>query len=102
MAFVAAYRNLSHTALLEKVACAEEILRQCMLCTRLCGVDRTSGELGFCRTGNVPIVSSWGPHFGEERPLVGKHGSGTIFFTNCNLGCIFCQNWTISHLGQGD
>jgi putative pyruvate formate lyase activating enzyme len=49
----------------------------------------------------MPFVSSWGPHFGEERPLVGSHGSGTIFFGNCNLGCIFCQNYTISHLGEG-
>lgn len=48
-----------------------------------------------------PFVSSWGPHFGEERPLVGRFGSGTIFFGHCNLGCLFCQNWTISHLGEG-
>jgi putative pyruvate formate lyase activating enzyme len=49
----------------------------------------------------MPFVSSWGPHFGEELPLVGSHSSGTIFFGNCNLGCIFCQNYTISHVGEG-
>lgn len=65
-------------------------------------VDRTSGGVGFCRTGDEPFVASWGPHFGEERPLVGRLGSGTIFFSRCNLGCIFCQNWTISHLGEGN
>jgi putative pyruvate formate lyase activating enzyme len=56
---------------------------------------------GKCRSGLEPIVSSMGPHFGEERPLVGRSGSGTIFFTNCNLSCIFCQNYDISHLGHG-
>jgi len=60
------------------------------------------GELGFCRSGLLPKVSSFSPHFGEEAPLVGRHGSGTIFFTNCNLGCIFCQNYEISHLGKGE
>jgi len=57
--------------------------------------------MGFCKTLDRAIVSSYGAHFGEERPLVGKRGSGTIFFSHCNLGCIFCQNWTISHLGEG-
>jgi len=79
----------------------ESILRKCELCPRKCHIDRTAGQKGFCRTGNKPFVSSWGTHFGEERPLVGRHGSGTIFFGNCNLGCIFCQNYTISHLGEG-
>ncbi len=78
-----------------------KILQECRLCPRECGVDRLSGEQGFCRTGAAPIVSSWGPHFGEERPLVGRHGSGTIFFTHCNLGCLFCQNGSISHNGEG-
>lgn len=78
-----------------------EIMRGCRLCPRMCNVDRPAGERGFCRTGVAPVISSWGPHFGEERPLVGVYGSGTIFFTNCNLGCLFCQNWTISHSGDG-
>jgi putative pyruvate formate lyase activating enzyme len=88
-------------ALSDKVRAAEEILKDCHLCPRRCGVDRTRGEKGFCRVLDRPFVSSWGPHFGEERPLVGRFGSGTIFFAGCNLGCIFCQNWTISHLMEG-
>lgn len=84
-----------------KIKEAEAILKNCELCPRKCHVDRTAGERGFCRTGDKPFISSWGPHYGEERPLVGRHGSGTIFFANCNLGCIFCQNYSISHLGEG-
>ncbi len=85
----------------EKIERAYDILQSCTLCPRECGVDRTEGEIGFCRTEDKLIVSSWGPHYGEERPLVGRGGSGTIFFTNCNLGCIFCQNYSISHLSEG-
>lgn len=99
--FIPAYRLLSDKVFSDKVTEAEEILKECTLCPRGCGIDRTSGELGFCRTADKPFVSSWGPHFGEERPLVGRHGSGTIFFGNCNLGCLFCQNYSISHLGEG-
>ncbi len=96
--FIAAYLKLSKKELSERIQRAEEILKNCVLCPRSCKVDRTSGEEGFCKTGNKPFVSSWNPHFGEERPLVGRHGSGTIFFAHCNLGCLFCQNWTISHI----
>jgi len=78
-----------------------EILKSCELCPRKCGVDRTKGEKGVCRSGLNPVISSVGPHFGEEPELVGRHGSGTIFFTNCNLGCVYCQNYDISHLGYG-
>ncbi len=85
----------------EKITEAEAILKRCELCPRKCHVDRTSGQRGFCKTGDKPFIASWGPHYGEERPLVGRHGSGTIFFGNCNLGCIFCQNYSISHLGEG-
>ena len=76
-------------------------LSPCMVCPRHCRVDRLAGEKGVCRTGSRAIVSSYAPHFGEESPLVGSGGSGTIFFTNCNLLCLFCQNYEISHLGQG-
>jgi len=76
---------------------AHERLRACDLCPRGCGVDRTNGELGFCRVGARAIVASYGPHFGEERPLVGRRGSGTVFFSGCNLACEFCQNEEISH-----
>lgn len=94
---MASGKVLSVEALSAKVQEAEGILRECRLCPRYCGVDRTAGERGFCRVLDRPFISSWGPHFGEERPLVGRFGSGTIFFTGCNLGCIFCQNWDISH-----
>jgi putative pyruvate formate lyase activating enzyme len=100
--FTPCYLKLSRGELWDKVQSAEEILKNCNLCPRNCKVDRTSGQVGFCRTGDKPFVASWGPHFGEERPLVGRLGSGTIFFSFCNLGCIFCQNWTISHLGEGN
>jgi putative pyruvate formate lyase activating enzyme len=100
--FIPAYRKLSSAEIWNKVKHAEDILKECTLCPRNCRVNRTAGEVGFCRTGDKPVVVSWGPHFGEERPLVGRFGSGTIFFSFCNLGCIFCQNWTISHLGEGE
>ncbi|GBE38486.1 radical SAM superfamily protein [bacterium BMS3Bbin08] len=99
--FIAAYLKLSKEALRVKIQRAEEILTSCTLCPRSCKVDRTAGEKGFCKTGSKPLVSSFNPHFGEERPLVGERGSGTIFFSRCNLGCLFCQNWTISHNGEG-
>ena len=99
--FKPAYLKLSRENLPSKIKALEDILKNCNLCPRNCNVDRISGEKGFCRTGDKPFVSSWNPHFGEEKPLVGQCGSGTIFFARCNLGCLFCQNWTISHLGEG-
>jgi len=77
-------------------------LRQCTLCPHQCGVNRVEGERGRCNSGIRPVVSSCNAHFGEEAPLVGRCGSGTIFFTYCNLGCIFCQNYDISHCGRGE
>jgi putative pyruvate formate lyase activating enzyme len=77
------------------------MLKACRVCPRACGVDRLAGEIGVCRTGANAWVSSIAPHFGEESPLVGDHGSGTIFFTHCNLLCLFCQNWDTSHEGEG-
>jgi putative pyruvate formate lyase activating enzyme len=85
----------------EKVAKAYSFLKSCTLCPRKCGVDRISGETGTCKTAKLAWVSSYNPHFGEEGPLVGTYGSGTIFFTHCNLLCLFCQNFDISHLGNG-
>lgn len=85
----------------ERVAQAQEILEFCRLCPRECRVNRLAGEKGYCRTGAQALVSSYSPHFGEEDPLVGRGGSGTIFFTHCNLLCLFCQNYEISHLGEG-
>lgn len=73
----------------------------CTLCPRECHVDRRAGEKGFCRAGTKACVASFNAHFGEEAPLVGRHGSGTIFFSLCNLMCSFCQNYEISHLEEG-
>jgi putative pyruvate formate lyase activating enzyme len=88
--------------LADKIKTARKVLKSCTLCPRQCKVDRTAGETGVCKTGEKAYVSSFNAHFGEEDPLVGTHGSGTIFFTHCNLMCIFCQNYDISHLGQGE
>ncbi|MDI6815121.1 MAG: radical SAM protein [Dehalococcoidales bacterium] len=77
------------------------MLEECCVCPRHCGVNRLAGESGKCHITTQVMVSSYGPHFGEEAPLVGRHGSGTIFFTYCNLRCLFCQNYTISQLGEG-
>lgn len=76
-------------------------LASCRICPRGCGVDRLSGELGFCGVGADALFASAGAHHGEEDVLVGRHGSGTIFFAGCNLGCIFCQNHDISHGRDG-
>ena len=73
-----------------------ERLKDCTLCPRNCHADRLSGDLGTCRTGELAEVSSYMPHFGEESPISGINGSGTIFFTHCNLLCSFCQNFDIS------
>lgn len=77
------------------------MMSPCILCPRACKALRTKGQVGFCGIATLPVVSSAGPHFGEEQVLVGNGGSGTIFFAGCNLGCIFCQNYQISHLRQG-
>lgn len=79
-----------------------KILEDCTICPRNCHVNRIKGELGICKVGKDPFISSVGPHFGEEKELVGRYGSGTIFLTGCNLKCIFCQNYDISHLGVGE
>jgi putative pyruvate formate lyase activating enzyme len=87
--------------LAERVEAAKALLQNCQVCPQHCGVNRLAGEMGKCRTARLAVVSSYGPHFGEEAPLTGKYGSGTIFFTNCNLKCLFCQNYNISQLGDG-
>ncbi len=94
-------RTYERGLLKEKVAKAYRLLKSCTLCPRKCGVDRISGETGTCKTAKLAWVSSYNPHFGEEEPLVGTHGSGTIFFTHCNLLCLFCQNFDSSHRGDG-
>jgi len=76
-------------------------MNPCILCPRKCKVYRSKGQTGFCGIADMPVVSSVGPHFGEETVLVGTGGSGTIFFAGCNLGCMFCQNFDISHHCHG-
>ncbi len=78
-----------------------ENMNPCTLCPRRCEVYRGKGETGFCGIACLPLVSSVAPHFGEESVLVGSGGSGTIFFAGCNLGCVFCQNFDISHHRHG-
>jgi putative pyruvate formate lyase activating enzyme len=103
VAFVPSYIALTQQGDLKKrVQALEGILKDCRLCPRECRANRLEGELGYCRADSGLTVSSAFPHFGEESPLVGVHGSGTIFLTHCNLRCIFCQNYDISHLGRGE
>lgn len=100
--FVPAYRKAYEKGLFpDIIQKAKDMLESCTVCPRNCGVDRTQDEKGFCEAGYLPEVSSYAPHFGEESPLVGHQGSGTIFLTHCNLGCLFCQNYSISHAGEG-
>ncbi len=77
-------------------------LSECDICPRKCGVDRAGGEFGVCGIGFRARVASFGPHFGEEAPLTGSRGSGTVFFSGCSLHCVFCQNFDISHAGEGE
>ncbi|MDI6857376.1 MAG: radical SAM protein [Dehalococcoidia bacterium] len=98
------YLELGAARLRERIDQAYELMRTpCRVCPRRCRVDRASDDRrGFCRAGASAVVSSFGPHFGEEAPLVGSGGSGTIFFTSCNLACVYCQNWQISQDRQGE
>jgi len=98
-AYIELYRS---GELKNRVKKAYELLEKCTVCPRRCNVNRLRGEKGFCRTGFELVVSSFHCHFGEEPPISGYRGSGTIFFTHCNLGCVFCQNYPISHLGNGN
>ena len=94
-------RLYSEGKLKDRIDRAIRLMKECCLCPRKCGVDRLSGETGFCQTGRKAKVASYNAHFGEEAPLVGSSGSGTIFFSSCNLLCSFCQNYGISHLAEG-
>ena len=80
----------------------EKLLSNCSVCPRRCGVNRMKGEVGFCRSGFLPKVASYNLHFGEEPPISGSRGSGTIFFSNCNMRCVYCQNYPISQFGVGN
>ena len=85
----------------QRIEEAYSIFEQCVLCPRQCGVNRLKGEKGFCQAPTKLVIYTAQPHYGEEVSLVGNKGSGTIFFSNCNLRCIFCQNWPIAHEGRG-
>ncbi len=97
----AAYLSLGLPELRARAERALEGLARCVVCARACLVDRTAGPSGFCRTGRYARVSSFFPHFGEETPISGHRGSGTIFFSGCNLDCVYCQNFEISHGDEG-
>ena len=85
----------------EKAQQLWDLMKSCELCPRECGVDRLKGEKGFCRATSQLRIASYHPHYGEESPLVGRGGSGTIFFSHCGLRCVFCINWEISQGGEG-
>jgi len=96
------YLKLLDSGDLEKrLKTAKRMLKRCCLCPHECRVDRTKGEKGFCRTGRAAIVSSYGAHFGEEAPISGKAGSGTVFFSGCNMSCVYCQNYQVSQEVEG-
>lgn len=96
------YLNLSKKELAIRIEKLFKILENCEICPRKCHVNRVKGEKGFCKLGKLPMVSAFHPHFGEEKPLVGWEGSGTIFLTSCNLACVYCQNYEISQLRIGE
>ncbi|MGC8499808.1 MAG: radical SAM protein [Leptospirillia bacterium] len=98
--FVSSLRELPEEAS-ERVRAGYEALGNCRVCPRSCGVDRLSGETGTCRTGLLAKVAAANLHFGEEPCLTGTRGSGTVFFSGCNLACDFCQNFPLSQFGQG-
>lgn len=98
----ASYVSLGRSGVLqERAESAYGILTACRLCPRECRVNRLAGEYGFCRAGALAEISGYGPHFGEEPPLVGRNGSGTVFFSHCTMRCIFCQNYRTSQVGEG-
>jgi putative pyruvate formate lyase activating enzyme len=93
---------VSQVELERRIEEAYRLLESCRVCPRECGVNRLqNNRLGFCRSGLNPIIASVSPHHGEEPPISGTGGSGTIFFANCNLRCVYCQNYPISQMGNG-
>lgn len=100
-AYPAYMRLLDTGELTLRTSSAWDILKHCTLCPWECGVDRTGGEMGECQTSSTARVYSYMPHHGEEHPLRGRHGSGTIFFSGCNMHCQFCQNADISQENYG-
>lgn len=101
MAGKSRYKNLSPGEFKQKISALRSLLETCSVCPHLCKIDRLKGEVGFCGAGDMLKIAGWSPHFGEEDVLVGTHGSGTIFFSYCNLRCEYCQNYTISQGLEG-
>jgi putative pyruvate formate lyase activating enzyme len=95
------YLSLTEGQWKERIERALSLLESCEVCPHRCGVNRLKGELGFCKTGKNAIVDSYFPHRGEEKPIRGYRGSGTVFFSYCNMRCVYCQNYQISQLGEG-
>jgi putative pyruvate formate lyase activating enzyme len=95
------YLSLTEGQWRERIEKALSLLESCEVCPHRCGVNRLKGELGFCKTGKNAIVDSYFPHRGEEKPIRGYRGSGTVFFSYCNMRCVYCQNYQISQLGEG-
>jgi len=97
----ACYFNLSKKEFEKRIGKAFKILENCEICPRNCHINRIKGKEGYCKLGALPEVSAFHAHFWEESVLVGKYGSGIIFFTSCNLSCVYCQNYEISQLRIG-
>ena len=96
------YLKLSNNGKLQdRIEILKKNYYDCFLCPHKCKVNRTRGERGICRSGSLPVVASYNRHYGEEPPISGSSGSGTIFFSSCSGRCIFCQNYPISQLGTG-
>lgn len=95
------YLHLTDSEWKERIEKAISMLEECKVCPHECGVNRLKGELGYCKTGRYAVVDSFFPHRGEEKPIRGRRGSGTVFFSYCNMKCVYCQNYPISQLGEG-
>lgn len=96
--YLESYHNGNLLKLIEKTS---KLLESCVICPRKCKVNRLRGEKGFCKTASLPKVFSYTQHHGEEPPISGQNGSGTIFFSNCNMRCCYCQNYKFSQSGLG-
>ncbi len=100
--YIPEYRRLwKEGELRKRIEQIQAVYSICTVCPRICSTDRLNGATGQCNTGILPTLSSVSPHFGEEAPLTGYYGSGTVFLTGCNLNCIYCQNYDISQLHRG-
>jgi len=94
-------KSFNEGSLLKTAESAFKMLGSCRICPRKCGVNRLKNEKGYCKTGLLAKVCSFMPHHGEEPPISGRRGSGTIFFSHCNMRCVYCQNYEFSQLGEG-